>query len=48
MQRPNEAGDGRAEQRQEDDEPDGEIHGARAQPFITLMSSTAIVPRLRK
>ena len=38
------AGEDRAEQGQEDDRL---IHGAR-QPFIRLMSSTAIEPRLRK
>ena len=37
-------GDQRAEQRQEDD---GLIHDCR-QPFIRLMSSTAMEPRLRK
>ena len=39
-----EAGHDRAEQRQEDDRL---VH-ARRQPFIRLMSSTAIEPRLRK
>ena len=38
-----EAGDDGGEKRQEDD---GDGH--RSQPFIMLMSSTAIVPRLRK
>ena len=37
------AGDQEAEQRQEDDQIDTCV----AQPFITLMSSTAIEPRLR-
>ena len=43
MRRPNRPGDEEAEERQEDD---GVIHRA-AQPFIMLMSSTAIEPRLR-
>src|SRR6185312_16372620 len=38
------AGEDRAEKRQEDD---GLVH-RKAQPFIKLMSSTAIEPRLRK
>jgi hypothetical protein len=37
----------RAQQRQENDEKEDGVHGAR-QPFIMLMSSTAMVPRLRK
>ena len=40
------AGNQRAEQRQEDDEDEDAVH-ARGQPFIRLMSSTAMVPRLR-
>ena len=38
------AGDQEAEQRQEDDQI---VYMARSQPFIALMSSTAIEPRLR-
>src|SRR6185437_10001484 len=42
-------GDRRSEQRQQDDELDGKIHGSSLpQPFIALMSSTSTVPRLRK
>ena len=43
MTRPKKPAMKRAEQRQEDGEDD-----AHAQPFIRLMSSTAMEPRLRK
>ena len=41
---PEQAGEEAADERQKND---GVIHGASAQPFIMLMSSTAIVPRFR-
>ena len=40
-----EAGDEGAQKRQEDG---GDSQASGAQPFIRLMSSTSIVPRLRK
>ena len=43
-----EAGDQRADQRQEDDGGKDGVHDYSRQPFMRLMSSTAMVPRLRK